>query len=230
MNVLEQPLVSILMATYNRSNVIVYAIESVLAQSYEHWELIVVGDACTDDTENVVNAIGDPRIKFINLEHNIGEQSGPNNAGFEHAKGDLIAYLNHDDLWFEDHLAIALEHIRTTKADLVYTLVDFIRRDGVNEIGPISTSQNYDPMVFAPASCWLLKRTCLEDVGPWRFYRSCHLVPSQDWLYRAWKMKKRMCLAPTLTVVAVQSGNRPAVYANREHHENQRLWQAMKHD
>ena len=74
--------ISIITATYNRSNLLAYAINSVLRSTYEDWELIVVGDACTDDTESVVNAFGDPRIQFYNLEENFGEQSGPNNIGF----------------------------------------------------------------------------------------------------------------------------------------------------
>ena len=67
--------------TYNRSNVLRYAIESVLAQTVSDWEMIVIGDACTDDTAEVVESFGDGRIRFHNLDQNVGEQSGPNNVG-----------------------------------------------------------------------------------------------------------------------------------------------------
>ncbi len=93
------PLVSIITATYNRSNVLCYAIDSVLRQTVTDWELLVIGDACTDDTEQIVAAIGDPRVRFFNLEKNVGEQSGPNNAGVRLAHGKSLAFLNHDDLW-----------------------------------------------------------------------------------------------------------------------------------
>ena len=90
--------VSIITATYNRSEVLKWAIRSVLAQTFCDWELIVVGDACTDDTEQVVASFTDPRIRFVNRSTSFGEQSGPNNDGFFLANGRLIAYLNHDDL------------------------------------------------------------------------------------------------------------------------------------
>jgi glycosyltransferase involved in cell wall biosynthesis len=68
------PRISVVTATYNRSNVLRYAIESVRAQGFQDWELIVVGDACTDDTSEVVAAFADPRIRFVNRAENAGEQ------------------------------------------------------------------------------------------------------------------------------------------------------------
>ena len=62
------PTVSVIMATYNRSNIIGYAIGSLLRSSFADWELIVVGDACTDDTESVVSSFADPRIRFIKVD------------------------------------------------------------------------------------------------------------------------------------------------------------------
>jgi GT2 family glycosyltransferase len=84
------PLISIIMATYNRSNILAYTIQSVLWSTYKDWELLVVGDSCTDDTEEVVASFEDPRVSFINLERNFGEQSGPNNEGFRRARGRYI--------------------------------------------------------------------------------------------------------------------------------------------
>jgi glycosyltransferase involved in cell wall biosynthesis len=82
----EAPSLSVVVATYNRSNVLRLAVESVLWQTFEDWELWVVGDACTDDTEEVMRDFGDPRVKFVNLELNVGEQSEPNNEGFNRAR------------------------------------------------------------------------------------------------------------------------------------------------
>src|SRR5262245_41215209 len=98
------PAISVVTATFNRSHVLRLAIESVRRQTVSDWELIVVGDACTDDTAAVVAGFGDERIRFVNLARNHGEQSVPNNAGTELANGRYLAYLNHDDLWFSDHL------------------------------------------------------------------------------------------------------------------------------
>ena len=64
----------------------------------------MVGDACADDSEQVVAAFGDPRIRWHNLPENCGNQYGPNNAGIAMARGRHIAYLGHDDIWLPDHL------------------------------------------------------------------------------------------------------------------------------
>src|SRR5690349_20582249 len=98
------PLVSIIMATYNWSSVLPYSIGSVQHQTLPDFELLVVGDGCTDDSAEVVGAIGDPRVRWIGLENNSGHQSVPNNEGLRQARGEIIAYLGHDDLWLPDHL------------------------------------------------------------------------------------------------------------------------------
>src|SRR3954468_6377757 len=100
-----QPTVSVIISTYNWSSVLRYAITSVLAQTFSDFELIVVGDCCTDDSEAVVRSFDDQRVGWHNLAQNCGSQFGPNNHGLSLARGPYIAYLGHDDLWHQDHLA-----------------------------------------------------------------------------------------------------------------------------
>jgi glycosyltransferase involved in cell wall biosynthesis len=215
------PLVSIVIATYNRSRVLKLAIESVRWQTLEDWELWVIGDACTDDTAQVVAAFQDPRIHFINLERNVGEQSGPNNAGARQARGRYLAYLNHDDLWLPDHLEMAVQGLVGMEADLVFTLLDAVSSPGVNMLLGVIPSGCYEPGLSVPASAWVMRRELIEEVGPWRFYRECRSVPSQDWLYRAWKAGKKLRLVPHLTVVALPSGFRPGAYTRPDADEHQ---------
>ena len=111
------PLVSIIIATYNRSNILKYTISTVLKQNYQHFEILVIGDHCTDDTESVINSFDDKRISFYNLEENFGEQSYPNNFGFQKSKGELIAWLNHDDL---KHIMSSSAFYRWRKQLLAY--------------------------------------------------------------------------------------------------------------
>ena len=94
------PLVSIMMATYNRANFIREAIESVLRQSYQNWELIVLDDASTDDTATIVRnyAAHDPRIIYAPAERNLGIAKN-RNRGFALMHGDFVAVLDSDDLW-----------------------------------------------------------------------------------------------------------------------------------
>jgi glycosyltransferase involved in cell wall biosynthesis len=226
----SSPLVSIITATYNRSNVLRYTISSVLNQTFQDWELIVVGDACTDDTEDVVASFNDPRIHFKNLSRNIGEQSGPNNEGFRLARGQYIAYLNHDDLWFSDHLATQLQGIEKTGADMVFSMgLSICPNERRMLVGAVPNNR-YHPSMLVPASLWFLKREMIEEVGPWHFCRECYTVPSQDWLIRAWKAGKNIRLVPVVTVVFILSGIRPKVYARREYEENRVHFERMQNE
>ena len=225
-----RPTVSVVTATYNRSNVLALAVESVRWQTFRDWELWVVGDACTDDSEQVVEAFRDPRVHFVNLLRNVGEQSGPNNEGVRRAHGRFVAFLNHDDLWLPDHLETALAAINETGADLVYTQVEVVQPDGANYLGSLAPRGRHNPGGLAVASSWLFRRELFEEVGPWRFYRDCRNIPSQDWLFRVWKARKEIRPVPRMTVVIFQTGSRPGVYARREAHENRRYFERIRRE
>src|SRR5512144_55474 len=102
------PAVSVVVATFDRSNILPFTLDSVLRQTERDFELLVVGDGCTDDTADVVARIGDPRVRFVDLQPRVGDQSGPTNAALALARGRFVALLNHDDFWFPDHLERAL--------------------------------------------------------------------------------------------------------------------------
>jgi glycosyltransferase involved in cell wall biosynthesis len=69
----SNPEISVILSTYNRRNVLKYAIKSVLNSEFGNLELLVIGDCCTDDTEQVVLSFNDKRIRFMNLEKNCGD-------------------------------------------------------------------------------------------------------------------------------------------------------------
>ena len=94
----NNPLISIIIATYNCSHLLKYAIQSVLNSTYNNWEMIIIGDCCTDDTESCITNFADKRIRFINLNENSGQQAKPNNVGVSLAKGKYISFLNQDSL------------------------------------------------------------------------------------------------------------------------------------
>ena len=225
---MSSPRVSIVTATFNRSNILRYTIESVLAQTFSNWELIVVGDACTDDTEQVVASFGDPRIRFVNLPVNAGEQSVPNNDGVRLARGEYIAFVNHDDLWISNHLATCLDAIGD--ADLVSTVTMAIDHDGTVHLTGVCASGEYEPETYVPASSWLLRRTLAESVGPWRRAREIYLTPSQEWLFRARKQGRRLRSIANPTVIAVLSGTRKRAYADRQEAEHVRLAERLRND
>jgi glycosyltransferase involved in cell wall biosynthesis len=101
---LTPPLVSVLMPTHAHAHFICRAIESMLAQTLTHWELVIVDDASPDDTASAVRRyLGDPRIRYERLSRNVGLGAALN-CGMDIAHGRLIAYLPSDDVLYAGHL------------------------------------------------------------------------------------------------------------------------------
>jgi teichuronic acid biosynthesis glycosyltransferase TuaG len=91
-------LVSVIMPTYNCAPYIVETIRSVQSQTYENWEIIIVDDCSTDNTESIVESINDKRIRYFKNSKNSGAAVSRNFA-LREAKGRWIAFLDSDDLW-----------------------------------------------------------------------------------------------------------------------------------
>lgn len=233
------PLVSVITATYNRSRVLAHAVESVRRSTLREWELLVVGDHCTDDTAAVIASFEDPRIAFVNLPRNIGEQSGPNNEGVRLAKGRYIAFLNHDDLFFPEHLPSTVAFLEETGADLVWVPLlvalpvaepDLAAGRWRFRLSGVPPEGEFDPRVFIFASGWVLRRELTERVGPWRGAREAFVSSSQDWLFRAWRAGARIRFCPTPTVLAVPSGARRGSYAMTASPEHDYFVKQMRTD
>ncbi len=99
-----RPLVSIIMPTFNRAGIVDEAIRSVLEQTYDHWELLVCDDGSTDDTHERVQALADERIVLVPGQH--AGAAAARNRGLAHAQGELIAYLDSDNIWHPHHLEL----------------------------------------------------------------------------------------------------------------------------
>ena len=114
----NEPLVSVIIPTYNRGWLILDSINSVLNQTYKNIELIVVDDCSTDDTEKTVKSIDDSRIKYIKLEKNSGACVA-RNKGIEISRGEFIAFNDSDDLWITTKLEKQLCFLKNYNADIV---------------------------------------------------------------------------------------------------------------
>ena len=125
-----EPLISVIMPNYNGHRFVEDAIDSVLAQTYRNFELIVVDDCSTDDSLQLIRHKSqiDCRIYVIALEQNAGVANA-RNAGIAAAKGEYIALIDNDDLWVEDKLERQLQ-LAQQGADIVYCSYDFIDEKG----------------------------------------------------------------------------------------------------
>jgi glycosyltransferase involved in cell wall biosynthesis len=174
---------SILLPTHNRPEVLHLAIRSVLVQTRDDWELLVVGDGCTDDTAQVVQGFGDARIRWFDLPKAPGFGYANRNIALRQAKGDLIAFLGHDNLLFPDHLERLAVPFMQKRIELAVSRPLLIHDDGV--ILPFFANLNIPPVFreftqtrnFIPATCVMHRRSAFERVGMWPE----HLTGAGDW-------------------------------------------------
>jgi Glycosyl transferase family 2 len=120
-NLADHPTVSVIIPVYNRAAIVPRAITSVLAQTFPHWELIIVDDGSTDSLESSMKALSDPRIRYIRHGQNRG-QSAAQNSGIKMSRGTYVALLDSDDEWFPAKLARDLAAFQTSNSTvgLVY--------------------------------------------------------------------------------------------------------------
>lgn len=145
---------SIIVPSYNRADIIGRALKSCLAQTYEDFEIVVVDDGSTDDTEAAIAAVGDPRIRYIRQENAGG--AAARNAGADAALGVHFAFLDSDDAFESDKLAAFREAIRSGETDpletVYYSPLRFHRGKG-NEIvrptRPIKEGETVGEYLFA---------------------------------------------------------------------------------
>ncbi len=133
-------LVSIVMPSYNTGEYIKTTIESVLEQTYKEWELIIVDDCSTDNTDEVVRGyLSDSRIRYLKNEHNSGAAVSRNKA-LQEAKGRWIAFLDSDDLWLPDKLEKQIRFMKENGYHFSYTGYEEIdtsgKKTGVRVSGP----------------------------------------------------------------------------------------------
>jgi glycosyltransferase involved in cell wall biosynthesis len=211
----ETPFFSIVTATYGRGRHIVPTIQSVLRQSFENFELIVVGDGCDDETESIVRSFSDPRIIWRNLPQNTGSQSFPNNEGIRVSRGDWIAYIGHDDIWTGDHLSkIHATSLRDREADFVVSGCVYHTPPGTGIYyvnGLFEKSDNIAGYFFPPSSI-AHRPNVTERIGPWQDPRSIAKSVDCDFMQRALKAGMRFISTGVITVHKFAAGHRYLSY------------------
>jgi glycosyltransferase involved in cell wall biosynthesis len=215
------PVVTVIIPTYNWSTVLPYSIGSVLRQTFTEFELLVIGDCCTDDSETVVQGVGDPRVRWINLPVPTRHQSGPNNEGLRQARGEFIAYLGHDDLWLPHHLSCTVAAL-AGGADLAFAITRMVGPEGSDQ-EPIGPVQSYKPGEWIPPTAVVHRRSVTDHVGGWRHYRELPVDPEMDLWWRAHLGGHSFAFVPRLTAVKFPAAWRRDVYKTRPSHE-QAAW------
>jgi glycosyltransferase involved in cell wall biosynthesis len=170
---------SIIIPTYNREEIVKTAIQSVKAQTYSEWELIVVDDGGSDKTKEVVEAFSDRRIKYFWKEN--GERGAARNFGVQKARGDYITFLDSDDKFLSNHLEDALYMIKKHNPEvfhLAYRIED--ERGKILEIKRLPNPVNLSLFQGNGLSCSaiFLKR----DIALQFPFSQKRVSSSEDWL------------------------------------------------
>jgi glycosyltransferase involved in cell wall biosynthesis len=231
------PLISVIIPTYNWSNVLKLAITTVLWQTYQNFEIIVVGDACTDDSEEIVKSFNDSRIKWHNLDKNYGGQAIPNNIGIEMAKGEYIAHLGHDDIWHPKHLELLLE--ASTGESFLHSLCISIGPDNEEThfknkcilYGFNPPDKNDWYLYFIPPSAIMYKKELFYKIGPWKDYEEIYIPPDKEFEKRAFiESKNKVARSKRLTVLKFNSAWRKNSYILKPCHQQQDYINEIKNE
>jgi glycosyltransferase involved in cell wall biosynthesis len=168
----SDPRVTTIIPTYNRAARVLEAIRSVLAQSYTDHEVVVVDDGSTDDTEAAIRREFGERVRYVYKQN--GGVSAARNHGIEHAKGELIAFLDSDDQWMPDKLARQIDFLdRHPSYGMVLTELLVVMSDGRETVGRRRASLPVNGWILsdvlrdprlAPSSV-LVRRAVLDAVG-----------------------------------------------------------------
>jgi glycosyltransferase involved in cell wall biosynthesis len=173
----EKPAVSVIIPTYNRAHLIGRAIQSVLDQTYQDFEIIIVDDGSTDNTEVVLKKFQnkDERIRYIRHDKNKGGSTA-RNTGIKAARGRFIALLDSDDEWLPEKLQKQLEVFESSPPEVGVVYTKTYHRAN-KKIYPFSKEEQKDGMIFqdllnldiskncGQTSTLLIKKECFEKVG-----------------------------------------------------------------
>jgi glycosyltransferase involved in cell wall biosynthesis len=219
-------LVSVVTATYRRPEVLRVAARSVLRQTHQDWELLVIGDQCGPETAHTLEALSDRRIRYINLPARFGEQSGPNSIGLLVARGRRVAFLNHDDVWLPDHLERALareEDFYFAKTAFASAVEDtpLGPRPIFNKLGPprqdVWQAFDHSPYSFEPCSAWVVTAELAQRVGEWRSAATLYRTPMEDWLLRSARAGARFAFGEQVTVLKMEYNRAQGSWYEQSH-------------
>jgi glycosyltransferase involved in cell wall biosynthesis len=163
------PVVSVIIPTFNRGWVLKDAIDSVLLQEFEDFELIVVDDGSTDNTKDILDSF---KEKIIVLRQSNRGVSSARNAGVAKASGEFIAFLDSDDLWLPGKLSVQVDFFRTNPDALICQTEETWVRKGV-KVNPKKRHKKPSGMIFEPSlalclvspSAVMMKRILFDDIG-----------------------------------------------------------------
>jgi len=174
---MANPIVTVIIPTYNRAHLIGRSITSVLGQTYQDFELIVIDDGSTDNTEEIARRFSDKRLRYIRRNKNSGTPAIPTNEGIRTATGKYIAIQDSDDEWLPTKLEKQMNVFKSAppKVGVVYTDMWRITENGKKEYWHSPKIMPEDGIIYKDALGFrverigtvtlLLRKECFDKVG-----------------------------------------------------------------
>lgn len=205
----KMPVVSVIITAWNRRATIERAIDSVLRQSIQDFEIVLVDDASTDDLESLVVEKGWPKLRYIRNAVNRGI-GGAKNVGVEAAKGRYIAFLDSDDAWMPTKLERQVAALEKTRQQLSFTEIYIVRQGSDRRVrrAPRRVGNWFKSLLlgetFSLGSTLLATRECFHKVG--LFDERIKRMQDRDWLIRYFGMFDDIVLVDEPLAVVINSG------------------------
>ena len=202
-------LVSIVMPNYNSVKFIKETIDSVISQTYQNWELIIVDDCSSDNSLEIIKQYKDNRIRIQENKSNSGAAISRNNA-IESAKGRWIAFLDSDDLWDSNKLLKHLQFMTQTKSSFSFTNYYVLNSNNelISKYAPSKDSYNYnDILKHCSIGCSTVIYDC-EKLG--KFFMPVDAIKREDfacWLKILKVIKNANCYHEFLTTYRVHTNS-----------------------
>jgi glycosyltransferase involved in cell wall biosynthesis len=169
----DQPQVSVIIPTYNRSEFLRVAVGSALTQTLQDLEIIVVDDASEENTEEVISQFDDKRVRLIRHETNQGV-SAARNSGVMNSRGKYIAFLDDDDEWFPEKIERQWDLLEKSPKTVGVVYTGWVGADAatgriIYNLAPSHKGDIFEVMVLqdslAPTSSFFVRKECFEKVG-----------------------------------------------------------------
>jgi hypothetical protein len=209
------PVVTVIIATWNRGELLLPTLRSALAQRFKDFEVIIVGDGCTDNTAAIVAPFLGEQVRWINLNHNTGSQSFPNNVGNAMARGQYIAYLGHDDIWAPDHLSDLMDVV-AQDSSVAFAIAGAVLHgpadSGVTTITGLFDHTEAARTHFFPPSSMLHRRDAIVSIGLWRSPLRSRLPVDCELQMRAVEAGMRFASTQKITAHKFAAGQRYLSY------------------
>ena len=211
----DDGVITIIIAAYQRHDALNRALQSVYNQTYDKWQVLIIADCCPPDFIKKVD-LSHQNVELINLPVRCGNQYGPNSVGIHLSNTTYTAFLNHDDIWLEDHLEIAIAELHNTRSNFFLGKAAFChpknQEKQIEKSNRLAFSELNRPeliwrciqnefVLFEPASSWVMTTQLAKEVGHWQAPDTINIQPILDWVKRAAGKSANFCFSRNITTL-----------------------------